>query len=64
MLVSFVVRLAVDDLTAGALVGEVHNVSTGAQTLVRSVDELLTAFADGARSVLDLQRTDLEEKTR
>jgi hypothetical protein len=64
MLVSFVVRLAIDDLTVGSVVGEVHNVSTGEQALVRSFEELLTVFADGAKSVRALQPTDLGEKTR
>ena len=64
MLVSFVVRLAVDDLTVGSVVGEVHNVLTGEQALVRSFEELLSAFAEGAKSVLALQRTDPGEKTR
>ena len=51
MIVSFVVRLVVDEFPADALVGEVHNVATGEQSVVRNLGDLLDAFERGARNV-------------
>jgi hypothetical protein len=48
MLISFVVRLVREDLNAGSVAGEVHNVATGDAAVVRSVDDLIAAFVRGA----------------
>jgi uncharacterized membrane protein len=61
MLVSFVVRLVVDDLHAGAIAGEVHNVVTGEQAIVRSFDELIEVFAHGADAFRSTPHADLGE---
>jgi hypothetical protein len=48
MLISFVVRLFAEDLHAGSITGEVHNVATGEQAIVRNFEDLLAAFTSGA----------------
>ncbi|MEY2457081.1 MAG: hypothetical protein QOJ67_3788 [Acidimicrobiaceae bacterium] len=64
MLVSFVVRLVVDDLQSGAIAGEVHNVATGERAVVRSFEDLLAMFARGTERPCTSPRTDLGDSIR
>jgi hypothetical protein len=63
MLVSFVVRLVVEDLRSGAITGEVHNVASGEQAIVRSVEDLIAAFTRGAQAVRATLRSEDEGVT-